>query len=319
MIKKSSLFALALSMLFGIVCFTSCNTTSKKKSNDVQTFTSGDIKIAVDESFKPIIDQEIKVFEALNPEANITPIYCNEVDALNLLFKGKVELVIVTRKLSDKELQSFKNKQLPVYQNMLATDGIGLIVNKANRDTMISVDQVRDILIGKIKKWSQLDEHSKLGDIQMVFDNPNSSTVRFARDSICNGQPFDQSRIFAQKNNIQVFQYVMQAKNAIGVIGVNWLDDENDTTNLHFKKGVNVMSVMGVSAKYLKPYQAYLALQTYPFTRGVFTICTDPRDSGLAQGFSGFLTGDKGQRIFLKSALVPATQPVNLVQVNDSY
>jgi phosphate transport system substrate-binding protein len=320
MFRKRSFYT----FIFAFICIigiTSCH--SNKKQASTESFTSGDIKIAVDENFKPIIDEEIKVFEALNPEATITPIYCSEVDALNLLLKDSVRLAIVTRTLSQGELQNFKNKQYPVYQDKLATDGLGLIVNRSNKDTLITVDQVRDILTGKVTKWKQLAPSSGLGDIQVVFDNPNSSTVRYAIDSICNGKPFDKSRIFAQKTNLQVFNYVMHTKNAIGIIGVNWLDEENDTTNLSFKKGVNVMSVttsnIATSESCLKPYQAYLALQTYPFTRSVYTICSDPRDQGLAHGFSNFLTTDKGQRIILKSALVPATQPVRLVQVKDSY
>lgn len=304
-----------------VFSFTSCN--SSKKQGPTESFSSGDIKIAVDENFKPIIEQEIQVFEALNPEATITPIYASEVDVMNLLLKDSVQLAITTRTLSLRESQTFKNRHCPVYQDPIAIDGLGLIVNRQNRDTLITVSQVRDILTGSVTRWNQLFPSSTLGGIEVVFDNPNSSSVRYAMDSICIGKPFAKSRIYAQKTNLQVFNYVMHTKNAIGIIGVNWLDEESDTTNLSFKKGVNVMAVtessIATTASCQKPYQAYLALHSYPFTRSVFALCSDPRDQGLARGFSLFLASDKGQRIILKSALVPATQPVRLVQVNDSY
>jgi len=37
--------------------------------------------------------------------------------------------------------------------------------------------------------------------------------------------------------------------------------------------------------------------------------------SGLGTGFAQFIAGEKGQRIFLKSGLVPAQMPIRLVEV----
>lgn len=68
---------------------------------------SGEIRIAVDESFKPIMEEELQVYQALTPEASITPVYCSEVEAVNLLLKDSVRLAITNRRLTEKELISF--------------------------------------------------------------------------------------------------------------------------------------------------------------------------------------------------------------------
>lgn len=65
-----------------------------------------------------------------------------------------------------------------------------------------------------------------------------------------------------------------------------------------------------------KPYQAYLALNQYPLTRNVYILLNDPK-SGLPSGLSSFLTDFRGQRIILKSGLVPATAAVRIVNVQD--
>jgi phosphate transport system substrate-binding protein len=62
-----------------------------------------------------------------------------------------------------------------------------------------------------------------------------------------------------------------------------------------------------------QPYQAYLAQEVYPLTRYVYTISTEPR-SGLVTGFSSFVNGPVGQKIFLKSGLVPARNPIRIVK-----
>jgi len=67
-----------------------------------------------------------------------------------------------------------------------------------------------------------------------------------------------------------------------------------------------------------QPYQAYIALDDYPMTRNVYILLSDPR-SGLSTGFTSFVMSDRGQKIILKSGILPATQPVRIVSVKDEY
>ena len=73
---------------------------SKTEDNCIDTPTSGVIKIAVDESFQPVIDQEIGVFESIYTLAGIIPQYCSEVEAIDLLMKDSVLMAVTTRKLT---------------------------------------------------------------------------------------------------------------------------------------------------------------------------------------------------------------------------
>ena len=161
---------------------------SKPKPGEDDTLTSGNIQIAVDETFRPIIEEELQVFQALNPEATIRPIYCSEVEAMNLLLKDSVRLAITTRQLTDKEVNYFNDKKFFPVSVKMATDGLALIVNEQNKDSLITVNQFKKILTGKVSDWKQLYPKSRLGKLQLVFDNPNSSTVHYAIDSICGGQ-----------------------------------------------------------------------------------------------------------------------------------
>jgi len=301
---------------FFILLFVSCQTKSKDKFTD--TYTDGVIPIAVDENFKPIIQEEIDVFEAMYQKAGIVPHYTNEVDAINLLLKDSVRFVIATRPLSSNEELSFKSRKFAPHSYKLATDGIALIINNLNPDSLISVNQIRDILTGRVTNWKDIYPSSRLGKFQIVFDNKNSSTVRYAIDSICRGQKLASS-LHAQNTNPEVIDYVSKTPNAIGIIGVNWLGNEKDTTNLSFKNEIRVMSVSSeeeaTAANSYKPFQAYLFYGYYPFTRAIYVIVNDPRGS-MPTTLSSFMTGDRGQKIILKSGLVPATQAVRVRNVN---
>lgn len=307
--------------LIGIVLLLALSACrSKSKEGQTDTYSSGVIAIAADASFEPIIQEEIDVFESLYPLAGIVPRYTTEVEAINLLLKDSVRLAIATRTLTEEEMNSFHSRKFYPREIKLATDALALIVNRANPDSLLSVRDFRRILTGEAKTWKQVNSNSGLKDIQVVFDNKNSSTVRFAMDSVCGGKPLATENVSALTTNQQVIDFVAKNPAAIGVIGVNWLGNRSDTTNLSFKEEIRVMAVsaedVATPENSYKPYQAYLYYGNYPLARPIYAILNDPRN-GLPWGFTSFMTSDKGQRIILKSGLVPATQPVRIVHVKD--
>lgn len=312
---KRHFWLLGISLL---VALSACR--SKSKEGQTDTYSSGVIAIAADASFEPIIQEEIDVFEGLYPLAGIVPRYTTEVEAINLLLKDSVRLAIATRTLTKEEMNSFHSRKFYPQEIKLATDGLALIVNRLNPDSLMSVRDFRRILTGEVKDWKEVNPTSRLKGIQVVFDNKNSSTVRFAMDSICHGKPLSTGNVSALKTNQQVVDYVAKTPEAIGVIGVNWLNNRRDTTNLSFREEIRVIAVsaedVATSANSYKPYQAYLYYGNYPLARPIYALLNDPR-SALPWGFTSFMTSDKGQRIILKSGLVPATQPVRIVHVKD--
>jgi len=304
--------------LFGLLLFVSCRNTPKDPRH-TDTITSGIISISADESFSPIVQQEIDVFENKFPTAEIIPFYVSEVDAINLLLRDSVRMTIATRTLTAGEKEHLKNNKFFVKEIKIATDGIAVIVNNSNADSLISVSDLQKIMTGKITSWKELNPESPLGDLTLVFDNPNSSTVRYAIDSICRGEPLS-ANLNAQNDNPAVIDFVAQVPGAMGIIGAAWIGNKNDSTRLSFREDIRVMRVSREKKATLsdsyKPYQAYLALGDYPLTRNVYILLTDPR-TGLASGFTTFIVSDIGQRIILKTGIVPATQSIRVVNVRD--
>jgi phosphate transport system substrate-binding protein len=107
----------------------------------------------------------------------------------------------------------------------------------------------------------------------------------------------------------------------IGIIGLNWISDGDDPKSLGFLNQIKVMSVSSKktnakSEEAYAPYQAYIAQKFYPLTRELFVISREAR-AGLGTGFASFVAGDKGQRIVLKSGLLPATMPVRIIGLSN--
>lgn len=316
--KKDIYLLLVISIIIGI---SSCN-KSEKRILRTDTLTSGVATIGIDDCFAPIIKEEIAVFEGLNEEALLNPVYGNEVDIVKLLLQDSLRLIVAARDLTSNEKQIIKQNNLQPRSQKIAVDGIALIINKENNDSVISISTLKKIMLGNITSWKQLNSESNLGNIMVVFDNKNSSTVRFIKDSINTGDAIAGKSLHALKTNKEVIDYVSKTPNAMGIIGVNWISNLNDTTHNSFIKDIRVMSVSKSETATVdnsfKPFPAYLALGDYPLTRDVYIILSDLRGT-LPAGFVNFVAGDSGQRIILKAGLLPATRPMRVVSIQDSF
>lgn len=306
-------------LILGLLALNACKTNSEESNKKYSTPTTGTVKIAIDETLQPIFETEIKVFESDYPRADIQEVYVPEGTAINMLLNDSVQLAIVCRQLTQKEKDYIKNRDYHAVELESARDGVALILNPGNNDTTIMYNKLESILKGDITDWSELNKNSNAGKIQLVFDNAMSSTYRFIQDAM-KIKELSPNNIFAAGDNEKVIDYVSKNKGAIGFIGSNWISDRHDTTTVSFIDKINVLGIapspeMKGAGEFYQPYQAYIAQRFYPFTRNIYTVCTEPR-AGLATGFTSFLAGEKGQRIYLKSGLVPAKMPLRLIKIS---
>jgi len=291
---KNSGSIVLLTMILWIF-FTGCQ---EDKRTDIDTPNSGTIHISVDESFKPVIDSQIQVFEALNPKAKIIAEYKPEAECFKDLQKDSTRMIIVTRGLTNQEEKYYQQKFsfLPSWSKV-ANDAIAVIVNNNAPDSVFLMSAIRGILDGTT------------GDKQLaVFDGlSGTSTVRYAIDSILKGQPLDPKKVFAEKNSQDVINYVAKNNNVIGFVGVSWIGNPEDSTQLSFLTKVKIASLQCNCPEktFVKPYQANIMTKRYPMVRGLYYILKENYD-GLGGGFANFLTYERGQLIFRRAYLGPA-------------
>ena len=305
MTKRTFNILVGLTLTLGLLW--SCH--NKPKNGRTDTYSSGTMTFVSDESFSPIIEEAREVFEHTYPKATIKPIYTNELDGINMLMERKVWLTVASKRLRESQIKNLKDRKYVARCIPIAYDGLALIVNNENPDTCISIKDIKRVLVGEVTKWSEVYPNSKLGDFDVVFDNAKSSTVHFCIDSILGGKPINSPKVEAVKKSSEVINYVSSHKNAIGIIGSNWLNDARDSTNVTFKKNIRVVSVSRLDEatpmNSWKPYQFYIYNGNYPLVRTIYAICTDPRQ-GLPWGFCNFLQSPIGQKIFFKAGLLPA-------------
>jgi phosphate transport system substrate-binding protein len=310
-----------LSLILGLF-LASCGDKPKKDLGyDYDTAASF---FAADESFHPILDEELEVYlgvfnRNIMHADTLKAQYMSEQEAMEKLMKNETWLAFTTRQFTKKELDNLKARSFIPRVMPIAYDGLAIIVNNTNNDTCISVKDFKRILRGEATQWSDVYPKSKLGKIEVCFDNPQSSTVRWCVDSILDGQPINSENIGAVMKSSEVVDYVERTPNALGIIGSNWLNDKRDTTNVTFRKNITVMKVSRLDSATVRnswrPYQYYLYNGNYPFVRTIYALTTEPR-SGVPTGFANFCRLPQGQKVIFRAGLLPIMRDLNVRQVN---
>jgi phosphate transport system substrate-binding protein len=300
-------------LLLCIPIFCACG--GEKKDEPTDTPTSGEVNIVVDESFQQLFDTQIYTFQSLNKYAKIHAKYLPENEALKLMIQDSCKVVVMCRDLTTQERKNFEAANIYPISTKIAEDAIAILVHPENTDSTLSVGRLKSILLGGDSLWKQIDEKSELGKIDVVFDNAGSANARYMEDTLLQGKHFAK-HVFAVKSNPEVVDYVSKNKNAIGILSVNWISDQDDTLTQHFLKQVKVLAISKDDhSEAFKPYQAYIKTKDYPFTRSVYAISRQTR-RGLGMGFVNFVAGNKGQLMILKMGLIPSIAPVRVVEIN---
>lgn len=289
-------------ILSGILLLGTLQTCKRTPAGKVfnDTHNSGEAVFVSDESFAPILDQELYIFKNDYPKAKPSIVYRSENDAVKYLLTDSSRFCFLARSLNADEINTLKSHSLPAVVTKFAIDAIVIIVNEASTDTATSVNEIKQILTGQAKT-----------DRSIVFDNPSSSLVRYLKD-FTGGKDLKQKNIYALKSNKEVIDYVSKHPEAIGITSYSWINDP-DADYADAAKKVKVLAIKDENSKtapteYFRPSQTTLYLKQYPLLRYLYIVNCTGRD-GLGNGFEHFIEDDKGQRIILRSGLLPIAIP----------
>ena len=272
----------------------SCGNDQEAASKDNET-----IYISADESFKPVIDSQIQVYEARHPGTKIIPQYKPEAACIKDLMIDSIRLVIITRKfLPEEESAIVDSFKLAPHYKVIAKDAVAVIVNPKAPDSLFTMDELKQVLQGRFKK-----------NLIPVFDATRAtSTVRFIIDSVLHGDTLT-SKARGANSSEGVIDYVSKTQDAIGFVGVSWVGNHEDTMQISFLKKVKIAQLESTDTRgnYVLPVQANIYYRRYPMIRDVVSILKE-KNNGLGHSFASFLSGEIGQKIFWRAYLIPALQ-----------
>lgn len=268
----------------------------------------GTIVIAADESFQPMVTQLTETYSSIYPNTHFDVIYKPEQEAINLMLHDSARLVFATRPLKPNERAILDQKKIKGATEKIATDGVALIINKTNTDSLITMSELSQVFNGQVKDWSQLKRGNQKSPITLVFDNNNSSNLEFILSKF-SVKDVSKLRIFTTRSNREVIDFVRKNPSALGFIGVNWISDSDEPLSVDLARDLRVM---GVSDKenptkrddYFQPFQEDLGMQRYPLRRPVYILSRETHP-GLGEGLINYITRDAGSLIIKKLGLWP--------------
>ena len=293
MIKYRSLF---LTIFFSLFLLAGCKSYKEQQEELPDTMYRGIINVSADESFKPVIDEMMQVYESNYPGTRINVQYKPEAECLKDMFTDSIRMIIATRRFNEDERSLMIDSMKVSPKTMIvARDGIAVIVNPKSPDSLFRMNDIREILTGKFKK-----------KLIPVFDGLKAtSTVRFIIDSILRGDTLTPNALAARSSE-GVLDYVSKNPNAVGFIGVSWIGNPEDTSQLSFLRKVRVASLESrdIPDAFVKAYQANIYTHRYPVVRDLVYILKE-NYKGLGTGFANFMSGEIGQLIFRRAYLAP--------------
>jgi len=272
-----------------------CKTSSK--TEPIDSPSEGRIRISVEESFKPFIEQELKVFALSFPKANIDVSYKSEIECFKDLASDSTRMIIVTRGLDKKEQANYKDQlsYAPTF-GILAYNAIAVVVNKKSKDSVFTMAELSAALSGKNNK-------------KVVMDGSHlTGVVRFLKDSLLHEIPFGKNVVSAN-GSTELISYIKDNPNAIGFVGMNWVGDNYDPKQMEDRKTLKMALVECTlcieKGYYSQPSQSNISKGHYSLSLPIYYILKE-NAPGLGTGLLNFMSLERGQLIFQRAFLVPA-------------
>jgi len=304
----NSKFFFSVGFLFSVLLFISCNNDRNEEINEDRENV---FRISCDESFRPVIDAQLQVFQISYPDAKVFIAYKSESECIGDLLVDSVNMVIIAKKLSEQERNFISDSlKLGTDQATVAYDAIAVITHPLSNDSMFTMKEITDLVSGKANK-----------NLIPVFDGLKAtSTVRFMIDTVLRGGKLGENVVAAQSSEA-VLDYVSTNPDAVGFIGVSWIGNKEDTAHLSFLKKVKIAYLESTDSAgaYVKPFQYNLYTGSYPMVRDLVYVLKDR--SRIGDDFANFMENQRGQLIFRRAYLAPAILPavVRPTELKEEY
>jgi len=282
-----------------------------------ESATKGRLSVQVADGYQGLTEQIAGRFRELYPEANFTVLPGSTREAVVNMLNDSINLILTDRALNEEERQVYQQAQLAVQEVKVAFDALVIMVNARNNIKNISLQNLKEVLRGEISDWKALAGSGQSGEISLACTGKNSGSFEIIQRYLL-GMPAGTYNFFPDTilhKQSDVVKYITKNKSALGIISnafYNSIRSTPDSAAIRLLS-IGVIDSTNKSHEYY-PYQAYIYGGEYPLHYPVYVYVRSDK-SELALGFSAFIAGAVGQKIILNYGLVPATQPIRLVQL----
>ncbi len=250
-----------------------------------------DAKIVVDGSTTvgPIAKAFAEFYMKQNPGVNITVSESGSGNGAKSLVNKSCQVASMSRLLKLNEYEAAVHSEILPVVHVVALDGIAMVVHPGNPVAKLSMAQVKDIYLGKIKNWSQLGGPNS--PIVIISRDTNSGTYETFEGKVMKGEKIAKNCEYVGSNGA-IRQRVQNTMSAIGYVGIGFLDNT-----------VKALPIDGVP-----PSPETVKNGSYPIARPLYMVTNDyPKMGSHLYRFINLYLSRKGQTIIEEIGFIPVT------------
>ena len=237
----------------------------------------------------PIADGFAEVFKTMYPDVAITVNKSGSGNGATALIDGRCDIATMSRFMKDSEFKEAVAKGVFPVAHAIAMDGVCVIVHPSNSIDALTIEQVRDIYMGKYTNWKQLGGPDTA--IVIISRDTSSGTYETFENFVMKSQKMA-SNVEQVSTNPQMFARVESTRGAIGYVGFGFV-----------KTGVKAVTLDGI-----KPSVQTILSGQYPVSRPLFMFTNGyPKLGSMTQKFVSFYLTEEGQEVIEDKGFVPLT------------
>lgn len=295
--KKIVISILSIVMLVGL--FTACSNDSEgnnninptnvptqspvgSNDNNTENKLKGSLTMAGSTSMEKLANALAEAFMIKYSDVTVTAEFVGSSAGIEQVLAGSVDIGNASRGVKDSE------KSAGAVENVVAIDGIAVIVDKSNTVTNLAIEQLIDIFTGKINNWNQVGGNNQ--PIVVVGREAGSGT-RGAFEEILE---IEDKAVYANEINSTgaVMGKVASTPGAIGYVSIDILND----------------TVAALKLEGIEPTSENIKAGSYFLSRP-FVMATVEEISSqneIVQAFFEYIYSDEGVQVIQSVGLIPA-------------
>lgn len=296
MANRSKSYVIIILLVLGLVFLgTGCtgdenykgSVPAKKTSSEITG--SQEIFLKGSDTVLPLAQAEAEEFTNENPGKSVSVTGGGSGVGITALIDGEVDIATASREMKPEELEAAKVNGINPVEHTIAYDGISVIVNPQNPVSELTFGQLRGIYNGSISNWKEVGGEDR--PIVTISRDSSSGTYEFFKEEVLLGDEYRPDAL-TQPATGGILLEVSQNPNAVGYIGVAYLDESVKALNLDAGAGS------------VAPSPENITSGAYPLSRALY-FYTNGEPSGLTKEFIDFVMSEKGQNLISEVGYFP--------------